>query len=92
MASFIGGGNRSKQSLLPYLRVLLFINILYAKVDILLTRGKHLKDHINSVRGEVWDHKTRLAPPLFIELPVPSDEFERSCICLLVVSILLLFL
>ena len=33
-------------------------------------------------------HKTSLTPPLFIEVPVPSQESERSCICVLEVSIL----
>jgi hypothetical protein len=38
--------------------------------------------------GEVWDHKTILAPPLFIEVRVPSRESERSCIRVLVVLLL----
>ena len=29
------------------------------------------------------DHKTILTPPPFIEVPVPSQESERSCICVL---------
>ena len=33
---------------------------------------------------------TSLTPPLFIEVSVPSQESERSCICVLGVSILLL--
>jgi hypothetical protein len=28
-----------------------------------------------------WTHKTSLTPPLFIEVPVPCQESERSCIC-----------
>ena len=36
-----------------------------------------------------FKHKnTSLTPPLFIETTVPSQESERSCICLLVASIL----
>ena len=31
-----------------------------------------------------------LTPPLFIAVPVPSQESERLCICVLVVSILFL--
>ena len=38
--------------------------------------------------GEVWAHKTSLTSPVFIEVSVPSQESERSCICVLVVSIL----
>jgi hypothetical protein len=34
--------------------------------------------------------KLFLTPPLFIEVPVPGQESERLCICMLVVSILLL--
>jgi len=35
-----------------------------------------------------WAHKTSITLPLFIEVPVPSQESERSCICVLGVSIL----
>lgn len=31
-------------------------------------------------RQRVWVHTTSLAPPLYIELHVPSQENERSCI------------
>ena len=51
------------------------------RVVILLTCGKHLHDHIISLR-EVWVHKTSLKLPL-----VPSQENERSSICVLGVSI-----
>ena len=43
-------------------------------------------------RREVWSHATALMPPLFIEVPVPRQESERSCICVLGGSILSLFL
>jgi len=33
------------------------------------------------------EKKTSLTPPLFIEMPVPSQERERSCICVLGVLI-----
>jgi len=36
---------------------------------------------------EVWVHKTSLTPPPFIEVSVPRES-ERSCICVLGVSIL----
>ena len=36
----------------------------------------------------VWVHKTSLAPPPFIEGPVPSQEGERLCFCVLGGSIL----
>ena len=46
-----------------------------------ITCGKHLHDPIISLRGEVWAHKTTLVCSLFIEVPVLSQESERSCIC-----------
>jgi hypothetical protein len=50
---------------------------------------KHLYDHIISLRGEVWAHKTsQTTPPLFIiEVPVSTQETDRSCICVLGVLI-----
>jgi hypothetical protein len=38
--------------------------------------------------GEVYAHETCLIPPLFIEVPVPSQESEMSCICVFEVLIL----
>ena len=49
--------------------------------DSLLACGKHLHDRLISLSIEVWVHKTSLTPPLFIEVPVPIQESERSCIC-----------
>jgi hypothetical protein len=49
---------------------------------------KHLHDHIISLRGDVWGHKTSLIRPLFIEVSVSSQENEQSSICMLRVSIL----
>ena len=47
------------------------------------------KHRIISLNGEVWTHKTSSTPPpLFIEVPVPSQESERSCFCVLGVSML----
>ena len=60
-------------------------------VNILLTSGKHLHDRIISLSGEVWAHKTSLTPPLFIGVPVASQESKRVCICMLGVWMLSLF-
>ena len=49
------------------------------RIDILLTRVKHLHDRIISLRREVWAHKTSLISPLFIELPVTNQESAPSC-------------
>ena len=38
--------------------------------------------------GEVWTHKTSLSQPLFIEVPVLSQESERSSMCVFEVYIL----
>jgi hypothetical protein len=48
-----------------------------------------MHNHIISLIGEIWAHITSLPLPLFIEVPVTSQECERSCICVLVVLILL---
>ena len=64
---------------------------LYVSVGILITCGKHLYDYIISLRGQVWAHKISLTPPLLIEVPVPRQESERSCICVLGVLILPLY-
>jgi hypothetical protein len=47
-----------------------------------------LHDDIISLRGEVWDNEISLTPPLVIVIPVPSQESDRSCICVLGISIL----
>jgi hypothetical protein len=53
------------------------------------TRGKHLHDRIISQRGKVWAHNINLTPPHFIKVSVPSPKKkDRSCICVLRVSIL----
>ena len=36
-----------------------------------------MHDSIISLRRKVWPNKTSLTPPLFIEVPVPSQESER---------------
>ena len=72
-----------------------FINTLpsriYVGIGLLITCGKHLNDGIISLKGGVWDHQTSLIPPLCIEVPVLSTESKRSCICVLMISILHLF-
>jgi len=35
----------------------------------------------DTVLSSCWAHKTSLTPPLFIEVPVQSQESEWSCIC-----------
>ena len=61
-------------------------------VSIFLTWGKHLHDCIVSPRREVRVHKTSLTLPLFIEVPVPSQMCERSCMCVRSISFASLFL
>ena len=53
------------------------------RVNILITCEEHLHDHIISLRVEVWANKTTLTLALFIEVPVQSQENERSCICVI---------
>ena len=41
---------------------------------------------INKMAGSfhkegVWVHKTSLTPSLLIEVPLPSQESDQSCIC-----------
>ena len=33
-----------------------------------------------SNQSKIWVHKTSLTPPLFMEVPVPIPEIQRSCI------------
>ena len=67
--------------------ILMLFTPLYVSGDISLTLGKHLHDHIISLRVEFWTHQVNLFLPLFIEVPVPSQESEWSCICVLGVLI-----
>ena len=53
---------------------------LYVAARILLTWGSYMHDWIISIRVEVWRNRTSLIPPLFIEVPVPSQESGWSCI------------
>jgi hypothetical protein len=50
---------------------MLFV-LVYVRVVILLTFGKHVHHNIMSLSGEAW----ALVP--FIEVPVPSQESQRS--------------
>ena len=45
-----------------------------------------------SLRWEVWVRSTSLTPPLYIEMPVPSQTSEPSYLCVLVVSVVSLFI
>ena len=60
----------------------------HVRVGILFACGKHLYDPIISLRKEILVHKISLIPALFMEVTLPSQESERSCICVLRVSIL----
>ena len=54
----------------------------------MLTCGKHLHVRIMSLKREVWTHQTGLILSfVFIEVIAQSQETERSCICVLRVSI-----
>ena len=64
----------------------------YVMVDVLLTFGKRLYDHIIAQRETTWDHITRLIPRHCIEVPVPSEESLSQCLCVLWVSMLRPFL
>jgi len=43
----------------------------------------------SSLRGDAWTHTIILTPSVFIEVHVLRQEYERSGICVLGVSILL---
>ena len=44
---------------------------------LVITCGQHFHHRIISIRVEVWANKTILAPLLFIEVSVPSQESEQ---------------
>jgi hypothetical protein len=59
---------------------------------ILLAYGKHSHDRIISLRGgRRRQKKYNISPPLFIEVPVLSQETDWSYICVLGVSIVVSF-
>jgi hypothetical protein len=68
--------------------IIMLFSQLSVRIDILITRGKHLHDGIISQGGE-WGHKTSLSPPLCIAVPVSVHTSERSCCFVLKVSIFL---
>ena len=45
------------------------------------SHGEHLQDRIMLLRRVDWTYKTSLITSLFIEVSGPSQEGERSCIC-----------
>ena len=63
-------------------------SLICGMVGILLTCEQNCRI---SLRVDVWAHQTSLIPSLFYGLPAPSQGMTRSCICVLVVSILSLF-
>jgi hypothetical protein len=48
---------------------------------LLQRRNTIQKEHQNYVNLWVWNHRTSLSTALFIEVSVPSQESEWSCIC-----------
>jgi hypothetical protein len=56
---------------------------LYTWVGILHTRGKHVHGRSFHYKGRFESHKNSATLPLLNEMPVPSQESVRSCICLL---------
>ena len=58
------------------------------RVDILLHVESYCMTTSFHSEGEVWADKTSLTLPLFIEVSVPRQESERSCVCVLGASIL----
>ena len=69
-----------------------FLARLYVGVVILLTYVMHLHDRIISLKGEVRVQRMKLTPPLFIEVYIPRQDSERSCMCVLSYRFLLHFL
>ena len=68
--------------------ILTLCSRLCMRVGILITCWKHLHDCIISLR-EDWAHATIVAPPLFIEVSVQSQESQLSWICVNVYPICL---
>jgi hypothetical protein len=44
------------------------------------SRVENMYDNIISLRVEVWDNTTSLTPPLFIEIPVLTQENNQAVI------------
>jgi len=64
----------------------------YVRVYITLTCRKHFLGHNILLRKEIWASKPSCTLPLFLEVLVPSEESERSCICVLEVSTVLCYM
>jgi hypothetical protein len=60
--------------------IMMLFACIYDSVGIWFTCWKHLHENIISQRVEVWDNKTSLTPPLFIEMAVVSQENDRAVI------------
>ena len=68
---------------IAFFMIITLFSRLYTWVDILHTRGKHVHGRSFHYMGRFRSHKNSLTLPLLNEIPVPSQESERSCICLL---------
>ena len=56
--------------------------------EILLFLQRCVVNFVSFIITKLWVHTINLTPLRFIEVPVPSQESERSCICVLRVSFL----
>jgi hypothetical protein len=52
-----------------------------------MTFYAHMEPH-PFTKGKVWANEISLTPSLFIEVHVPSQESEQTCIFVLVISML----
>ena len=75
------------------LKLNIWIYVLYNSVRHVICEGCHFT-HVQKVRAwphhftkrlreDVWAHTTSLTPSRFIEMPVPNQESELSCLCVL---------
>ena len=60
--------------------IIMLFSRLYVMLGILLKCGNHLHNRTISLRGGACKRKISLTPPFLIEVPVPSQENERSYI------------
>ena len=63
------------------------VNVRFYGAQLLVICRKHLYDSTISLR-KAWAQNASLTTPRLIEVPVPSQESEQSCIFVLRVSIL----
>ena len=66
------------KNIMAYFIITLFARS-YVRIGILLTWGKHLHNHIISLREEDWAFKTSLIPPSFIHWMIMGIENWFSC-------------